>query len=215
VAKETRMHKRTSALFTLSLLLTTFGFAKDKPKSTLPSYVLRARTVVVIVDPNAGVAIEDPQANQVAQKDVETALLKWGRFEPVLSTQSADLIIVLRRGHGRLVDQTIPDHRQNNRPGMIDSTDNAVTIGAQHSQPNQRDASNAGGPPPQETHPQTEIGTPDDSFTVFEGGVENPLDGNPAWRYVAKDGLRPHSVPAVDQFRKALTDAEKAAAKNP
>jgi hypothetical protein len=209
------MHKRTSALFTLSLLLTTFGFAKDKPKSTLPSYVLRARTVAVIVDPDAGVAIEDPQANQVAQKDVETALLKWGRFEPVLSTQSADLIIVLRRGHGRLVDQTISDHRQNNRPGMIDSTDNAVTIGAQHGQqPNQPGMSNPGSS--QETqHPQTEIGTPDDSFTVFEGGVQNPLDGNPAWRYVAKDGLRPHSVPAVDQFRKALTEAEKAAAKNP
>ena len=63
--------------------------------------------------------------------------------------------------------------------------------------------------------PQTEIGGADDSFTVFQGGVKDPLDGNPAWRYTAKDGLRPHSVPAVDEFRKALAEADKAAAKHP
>jgi hypothetical protein len=212
------MPKSTSALFTLSLLLTTFGFAKDKPKNTLPFYVLHARTVAVIVDPEAGVSIEDPQANQVAQKDVEKALLSWGRFEPVLSTQSADLIIVVHRGHGRLAEQTISDPRQNSRPGMINTTDNSATIGVQHGQPpNQANQPNVYNPESaQETvHPQTEIGTPDDSFTVFQGGVQSHLDGSPAWRYVAKDGLRPHSVPAVEQFRKALAEADKAAAKNP
>lgn len=209
------MPKRASALFALSLLLTTLGFAKDKTKGTLPAYVLHARTVAVIVDPEAGVSIEDPQANRVAQKDVETALMNWGRFEPVIATQSADLIIVVRKGHGRLVDQTISDPRQNSRPGMINSSDNAVTIGGQHGQqPNQPDASNPGSAQ-DSPHPQTEIGGSDDWFTVYQGGVQNPLDGNPAWRYVAKDGLRPHTVPAVEQFKKALTQAEKAAAKNP
>jgi hypothetical protein len=202
------MPKRTSALFTLSLLLTTIGFAKDKPKSTLPPYVLHARTIIVIVDPKAGVSIDDPQANRVAQRDVETALMNWGRFQPVLAMQAADLIVVVRRGHGRVVDQTISDNRQNNRPGMIATSDNAVTIGAQHGPQNQSDD---GAP----ARPQTEIGASNDSFTVYQAGVEDPLDESPAWRYVAKDGLRPHSVPAVDQFRKALTEAEKAAAKNP
>jgi hypothetical protein len=203
------MHKSVPVLFTLSLLLTPFVCAKDKPKSTLPSYVLRARTVTVIVDPKAGVSIEDPQANQVAQKDVETALMNWGRLQPVLAMQSADLIIVVHRGHGRLVDQTISDSRQNNRTGMIATSDNAVTIGAQHGPQNQTDVDGA------PAHPQTEIGGSDDSFTVYQAGVENPLDASPAWRYTAKDGLRPHSVPAVDEFRKALTEAEKAAAKHP
>jgi hypothetical protein len=203
------MSKRAPALFTLGLLLTPFIFAKDKPKSTLPAYVLHARTIVVIIDPKAGVSIDDPQANQVAQRDVETALMNWGRFQPVLAMQSADLIIVVRRGHGRVVDQTISDSRQNNRPGMIATSDNAVTIGAQHGPQNQTDVDGA------PAHPQTEIGGSNDSFTVYQGGVEDPLDGNPAWRYTAKDGLRPHSVPAVDQFKKALTEAETAAAKHP
>jgi hypothetical protein len=203
------MPKRTSALFTLSLLLTTFGFAKDKPKSTLPPYVLHARTIIVIVDPKAGVSIDDPQANRVAQRDVETALMNWGRFQPVLAMQAADLIVVVRRGHGRVVDQTISDSRQNNRPGMIATSDDAVTIGAQHGPQNLPDVY---GTP---THPQTEIGASNDSFTVYQAGGEDPLDASPAWRYTAKDGLRPHSVPAVDQFRKTLAEAEKAAAKNP
>jgi hypothetical protein len=51
---------------------------------------------------------------------------------------------------------------------------------------------------------------------VFDGKVEKPLDGAPGWRYMARDGLRPHNVPAVDEFRKAVAAAEKAAAaKNP
>jgi hypothetical protein len=32
---------------------------------------------------------------------------------------------------------------------------------------------------------------------------------------VGKDGLFPHTVPAVAAFRKAVADAEKAASKNP
>jgi hypothetical protein len=203
------MLNRAHALFTLCLLLTAFGFAKDKTRSTLPSYVLHARTIKVIVDPKAGVSIDDPQANQVAQRDVETALMNWGRFQPVLAMQSADLIIVVHRGHGRVVDQTISDSRQNNRTGMIATSDNAVTIGAQHGPQNQPDVY---GVP---AHPQTEIGESNDSFTVYQAGVEDPLDASPAWRYTAKDCLRPHTVPAVEEFKKALTQAEKAASKNP
>jgi hypothetical protein len=209
------MPNHTSALFALSLLLAPFLSAKDKPKKLLPSYVLHARTVAVIVDPEAGISIDDPQANQVAQRDVETALMNWGRFEPVLTIQSADLVIVLHRGHGRLVDQTISDPRQNNRPGMIATSDNAVTIGGQHGPQNPPEADNPGSAAQNSPHTQTEIGGADDSFTVFQGGVKDPLDGNPAWRYTAKDGLRPHSVPAVDEFRKALAEADKAAAKHP
>jgi hypothetical protein len=52
----------------------------------------------------------------------------------------------------------------------------------------------------------------DDSFVVYDGTVAKPLDGAPGWRYLGKDGFRPHGVPAVDEFRKAVAAAEKAAA---
>jgi hypothetical protein len=205
------MHTRASALFTVVLLAVSPSLAKDKTKPTLPPYVLTAHTVAVVVDPDAGMSVDNPQANQVAQKDVETALLNWGRFEPTISTQAADLIIVVRKGHGRMVDETIPDPRQNSRAGVINPTDNGISIGAQHgSQSNPSSASPSNSPG---SHSQTEIGAVDDSFAVYEGRVENPLDSPPAWRYVAKDGLRPHSVPAVDEFRKAVAEAEKAAKK--
>jgi hypothetical protein len=208
------MLKRVSTLFLLSLLV-TFGFAKDKKKNTLPAYVLNARTVAVVIDPHAGFSIDDPQANRDAQKDVETALLDWGRFNPVLNSQNADLIIVVRKGTGRLASETIHDPRQNNRPGSINSTDNGVAIGGQRGrQPGISDEPGLE-PGEQSPRPQTEVGDTDDSFAVFEGGTEPSLNGIPGWRYVAKDGLLSPAVPAVAAFKKAVADAEKAAAKKP
>lgn len=213
VRKEAEMLKNASTLLVVSLVVTC-ALAKDKTKSTLPPYVLHAQTVAVIIDPSAGMSIGDPRANEMARKDVEAALLKWGRFEPVLGTQAADLVIVVRKGNGRLMDETIPDPRQNNRPGDINSTDNGVSMGGQRGpQPGLSGepgpGSNQGSP-----RPQTEVGQADDSFAVFKGG-ERPLDAPPAWRYMAKYGLSSPDVPAVAAFRKAVTDADKAAAKQP
>jgi len=171
---------------------------------------LTAQTVTVVVDPEAGISVDNPLANQTAQKDVEAAMLRWGRLNPILSTQSADLIIVVRKGNGRIVDQTMPDRRQNNRPGSITQADNSVSVGAQHGpQPNISSGPSA---PPTAAPSRTEIGTVYDSFTVYEGHVDIPLDNPPAWRYAAKDALHTHDVPAVDEFRKAIAEAEKAAA---
>jgi hypothetical protein len=179
--------------------------AKEKQKPLLPPYLLTAHTVAVIVDPNAGVSLEDPRANQVAQKDVEVALLNWGRLMPLVTTQGADLIIVVRRSNGRLANETVPDTSQNNRAGVINPIDNGVSIGGQHSShPSQQ--------PGGTSTPQAEIATPEDSFTVYQGDTLDPLDTTPAWRYIGKNGLQPHSVPAVDAFRKALDEADKAAA---
>jgi hypothetical protein len=208
------MLRRLFTLFALSLLV-SFGFAKDKKKNTLPAYVLGAHTVAVIIDPNAGISIDDPRANQDAQKDVETALLDWGRFEPVLSTQMADLIVVVRRGNARLMNETIPDPRQNDRAGVINPGANGVQMGGQHGPPPSMSPDTGPGSNQGAHNPQTEIGQADDSFAVYKGGIENPLDSPAAWRYMARDGLSPHSVPAVAAFKKAVADAEKAAAKNP
>ena len=214
------MKKHLSTLLTLGLLMAVPVLAKSKDKM-LPPYILQAHTVAVIIDPAAGIDPEDPQANRVAQHDVETALMNWGRFERVMGPQGADLIIVIRRGHRRLVDATISDPSQNNRPGAINPTDNGMGVGVQNPSrpPNIGDANGTGAPTPPRPYPQPqmEIGGTDDSFVVFDGTVAKPLNGAPGWRYMAPDGLRPHSVPAVEEFRKAVAAADRAvaAAKKP
>jgi hypothetical protein len=200
------MRTRLSTLIAVCLLATV-GFAKDKKKSTLPTYVLRAQTVAVIIDPTAGLTVDDPRANQVARQDVESALLHWGRYNPILQTNDADLIVVVRKGNGRMVNDTIHDPRQNNRPGSVIAADDGASISGQHGTPSSQ-------PSPEPT-PQMDIGQTEDSFLVYEGGGDRPLDRAPLWRYTAKDGLSTPSVPAVDAFRKAVADAEKAAAKTP
>jgi hypothetical protein len=199
------MRARVATLIAVCLVA-TLGFAKDKKKTILPAYVLRAQTVAVIIDPNAGFTVEDPQANRTAQRDVESALLSWGRYNPIMQINDADLIVVVRKGNGRMVNDTIHDPRQNNRPGSVIPSDNGASISGQEGP---RGQSN-----PQVT-PQMEIGQSEDSFLVYEGGGDRPLDRAPVWRYLGQDGLMTPAVPAVDAFRKAVADAEKAAAKTP
>ena len=197
-------------------LLSIVALAKDKKKQILSPSVLSARTVTVLIDPSAGVSFNDPRANEVAQKDVETALLNWGRYDPILGAQAADLIIVVRKGTGHVIDETIPDARQNNRAGAINPMDNGVGIGAQRGpQPDLSGRPGSGsnqGP----MAPQTEISSSTgDTFLVYDGTIPHPLDSSPVWRYMGQDGLQPHSVPAVAAFKKAVADAEKAAGKKP
>jgi hypothetical protein len=68
----------------------------------------------------------------------------------------------------------------------------------------------------QRPHPQATVGGSEDSLLVYQGQTqgqmqgqtEAPLDAVPAWRYEEKNGLKPHTVPAVDEFRKAVEVAE-------
>jgi hypothetical protein len=214
------------------MLLPSLLLAKDKSKSTLPSDVLQARTVSVIIDPTAGESLEDPRANEVAQRDVETALLNWGRFEPILDGRSADLVIVVRRGTGKMASGTVQDPRQSRRPVAIDPTDTGIDVGMQRgpSPPYAGDTPDAsqgssipnpggpmGDPAGGRPHPQAEIGnaTAEDSFVVYRGKIQDPLNSPPVWRLTEKNALKPHSVPAVDTFRKAVDAAEQAATKQP
>lgn len=204
--------------FALSLtafcsLLVSTAVAKG-PKPILPPYVLQARTVAVMIDPGAGIDLHDPNANQTAQRDVEAAIQTWGRFEVVLSPVQADLVIVLRKGLGKLATETTSDPRQNSRPGSVTQTPGEISIGAQHGTPPPGSNRQPGTIPSQAgtAQPQAEIGRVNDSFLVYEGNTPDPTDGVPAWRYDRKNALHSHDVPAVDEFRKALTEAEKQAA---
>jgi hypothetical protein len=197
---------RTRVLVLLVLLSTSLAIAGNKKKPLLPAYVLKARTVAVLIDPNAGTSVTSPLANKTAQEDVEKALMKWGRFTPVMDTQTADLVITVRKGSGKMVQPTIGGLPTNDRPVVVQPTDSGIRIGGQKGRP-----PDSTQPAPQDTnpHPQTEIGPSEDMFVVYEGHVDGPLDRAPAWRYMTKNALHSPNVPAVEEFRKVIEETEK------
>lgn len=119
---------------------------------------------------------------------------------------TADLVIVVRKGSGKVVQPTIAGLPTNDRPVIVQPTDNGARLGGQKGRP-----PGSADPSPQDTRPgpQLEAGATDDMLIVYHGGAGNPLDGPPAWRYSRKDALKSPSVPAVDEFRKAIEEAEK------
>jgi len=188
------------------VLSTSLAFAGGDKKPVLPAYVLSAETVFVLIDPDAGTSPTSPMANQKARDDVEKALMKWGRFRMAMNAGEADLVVVVRKGSGKIVQPTIGGLPTNDRPVIVQRTDNGSRVGGQKGRP-----PGSTDPAPQDTHPapQMEAGMSDDMFVVYHGGEGNPLDGPPAWRYTGKDALKSPSVPAVAEFRKAIEEAEK------
>jgi len=202
------MFARRFALLPLVMLLAlpVTVSAKNKKKG-LPDIVLHARTVLVLVDPDAGVSVMDPNENRMAQDEVEKALTAWGRFTPVMDAQTADLIITVRKGHGRVVNPTIGGV-PTDRPVVLQPSGSGIRVGAQQGRPSP--VSDPTLNPQTGPYPRTEVGATDDMFTVYQaGGVPDPLDKSPLWRYSAKDALTAPYVPAVGEFRKAVDEAEK------
>jgi hypothetical protein len=201
-----------SVLLLVVFLCTLITIAAAKKKPLLPDYVLKARTVAVVIDPDTGTSMNDPLANKTAQDDVEKSLMRRGRLSLVLDPGSADLVIVIRKGSGKVVDRTIGNLPTNDRPVIVQQTDNAIHLGGQQGRA-------PGAPPqttPQDTRPeqQTEIGRPSqDAFTVYNGGggehayrvTDHPI----VWRYENKNALHSPDVPAVGEFRKLIEEAEK------
>jgi hypothetical protein len=190
------------------------ALASAKKKAVLPADVLRARTVFVIVDPAAGVDIRDPNANRVARTDVEKALDQWGRFTLVQEGSTADLIIMVRKGDGKLIQPTIGGTPINGTPpvsGDSTSTPTQSTTRAGVRWPS--------GNPNSNPEPQIEAGSPQDMFVVYRGSKDDPywspLDAPPVWRYSGIDALASPSVPAVEVFRKLIADSEKELAAHP
>jgi len=200
------MPVRIRRVTAILVLFSSLASAANDKKPVLPAYVLRAQTAFVLIDPDAGTSPASPQANQKARDDVEKAIMKWGRFRLVMEPGSADLIVVVRKGSGKVVQPTIGGLPTNDRPVIVQPTDNGIRLGGQTGRP-----PGSTDPSPQDTHPtpQIEAGMTDDMFAVYQGGAGNPLDGPAAWRYMNKNALKSPNVPAVAEFRKAIEEAER------
>jgi hypothetical protein len=170
--------------------------------------------VLVVILPDAGEPWNDITANRKAQEEVEKAFMKWGRYRLALDVDQADLVVGVRKGTGKVANPTINGGPVDSRPGTVETTDSQLRIGVQQGRP--PDVSQPGSPtgsnsPNDRVHLGMEAGAADDTFQVYQGGVQYPLDNPPVWRLTAKDGLKPPTVTAVEQFRKAVEESEKAA----
>jgi hypothetical protein len=190
--------------------------SKNKKKAPLPADVLKARNVLVVVDPDAGVSPADPNANRIAREDVEKALIKWWRFDPVTDTVTADLIITVRKGDGKAAQGTVGNTPVNDTPPIAgQSTDSKTGAAVRWGRSGiPEDPSNTGSRSSGPT-PQIEVGSSQDMFVVYRGNQSNPLNWPPVWRYSAKGALSSPNVPAVEVFRKLITDSEKQLAASP
>jgi hypothetical protein len=200
------MSGRMPIAFLALLLIVPQASAKDKKKAVLPEYVLRAQTAAVVIRPEAGEPLTSPNANRTAQTNVENAITKWGRFKVIQNAQAADLIIAVRTGHasGPTIRNSPADKRTNDQIGNIPDA---------NQQGPSPDLTNPGRSTVADRRPHimgNEMGPPEDSFEVYRGRVDYPLDAPAVWRYVAKDALDEFpEVAAVEQFRNAINEAEQ------
>jgi hypothetical protein len=193
-------------LFLLLLLVPQID-AKNKKKQLLPDDVLKARRVVVVIHPDASEALTNPMANRTAQGEVERAITKWGRFNLVMDAQTADLIIAVRKGNksGPIIGHSPAD----DRPVIFQPGIGDARVGQQQGRPPDLTAPFPGGSGNRGPQLGSQIGSSEDTFEVYRGGGEYPLDTSPVWRYIAKDALNAPQVAAVEQFRKAIEESEK------
>ena len=182
--------------------------SKDKPK-TLPAQVLHAETILVVIDPDAGEPVTNPSANRMAREDVEKALMQWGRFRLAMEPHTADLVVSVRKATH--ATPTVNGGPIDNRPVILQPNgDSGIRIGAQQGRP---PAVSRGEEQTNTPRMGTAVGASEDTVELYLGGVDYPLDNAPIWRFSAKDSLRPPSIPAIDQLRKAFEETEKAAQK--
>lgn len=202
------MPRRISIVFLFFLLLLVPQVeAKNKKKQLLPDDVLQARRVLVVIHPDAGEALTNPMANRTAQDEVERAIMKWGRFDLALDAQTADLVIAVRKGNksGPVISHSPVD----DRPVIFQTGGGGARVGEQQGRPPDLTNPVPGGLGNSGPQLGTQIGSSEDTFEVYRGGVEDPLDTSPVWRYIAKDSLNAPQVGAVEKFRKAIEESEK------
>ena len=201
------MRSRRWIVFLSLFLIATLAVAKKK-KQTLPDYVLNAHTVAVMIDPDAGEPLVHPTTNRDAQENVEKAITDWGRYEVALEFETADLVIVVRKGNA--AGPSVHNSPMDTRPIIVQPSDGNIRIGGQQGRPpSATDPRSDGSDGNNNPRMGNDMGSTDDSFAVYIGGKQYPLDAAPVWRYQAKNALNAPNVAAVAEFRKAIEEAEK------
>lgn len=211
------MNSRVLMVVLAVVVGTNLGWANKKDTQTLPNTVLRAETVFVTIQPGADEPTSDPNANQKAVKTVEDALMKWGRFRLAMTVDTADIVIAVLKGTGVAPVPSIGGGPVDSRPVIFNKTDDQVRIGggAGGAKPPSGTSTND----PSAPHAGGQLSGVDDVFRVYVAGtIPNPLDVPPVWSYGGKDALKAPDVPgggvpAVEKFRKAVEESEKAAQK--
>jgi hypothetical protein len=186
------------------------AFGKKKEKAVFPEILVRAQTVFVMIQPDAGEPMNDPAANRKVREEVEKALMSWGRYRLVQEAYTADIVVAVKKGTEKAATPTISGGPVDKRPVTLETTDDQLRIGAAQGRPpgSGSDETSSDG----RAHPSVEVGSSDDSFLVYLGGETFTPNSASIWSYRAKNALRPPDVAAVQQLRKAIADAEKAAA---
>ncbi len=197
--------RRVVIIFFIALIFTYPAFCKDKKKKqVLPDAVLRAKTVAVIVDPDAGASIANPNEQVNARAAVENALRKWGRFSIVPTVgPDTDLVIEIRKASSS--STVIRGGGVNQRPPI---TIGGVGIGTP--------PVGAGAPAPSDGGPRmgNEVGPNLDFFTVRLSNGDSDSSGTIVWRYSGRNVLNAPAVRAVEEFKKVLTESEEAKRQN-
>jgi hypothetical protein len=144
------------------------------------------------------------------------AMAKWGRFKLVSNVNTADLIVAVQKGHvnGPVIRNSPADSQPIVLDGGATPSDGGIPPASVHGR--SPDLTNpAGRPPGTAPNISSEAGLSQDSFEVYRGGVDYPLDASPVWRYIAKDALDNPQVTAVQQFRDAINESEKVSQQKP
>ena len=206
------MRVRLMALFAGIVVLASCVAAKKKEKQVLPDTVLRAQTVFVVIQPDAKEPLTEPNANLKAQKAVEEALIKWGKFRLAVDT-TADIVISVEKGTGKAMSPTISGGPVDSRPVDVEGDASQIRIVGQKGRPDTTSI------PPNDPVPnaRTQTGNPDpnarDVLRLFIGGaVEYPLDYAPVWMYSRKDALKGPEMAAVAELKKVFEESEGVAA---
>ena len=193
-----------SAIVALSLWST--AAAEKKDKAPLPELVVKAQTVAVLILPGARESAADPFGDRKAQEDVEKGLIKWGRFQLTQEAFTADLVLGVRKGTGHVVEPTVGGPPSDTRPTTVETTDNAIRVGVQKGRlPGDNEPDNSTGAGVQ--------GGPEDSLELFLGGDQYKAGNAPVWICRKTDGLKPPTMSALEQFRKAVEETENAVAR--
>jgi len=205
------MRVRVLALFAGIVVLASCVVAKKKEKQVLPDAVLRAQTVFVVIQPDAKEPPTEPNANLKAQKAVEEALLKWGKFRLALDNTTADIVISVQKGTGKAMSPTISGGPVDSRPVDVEGDASQIRIMGQTGHP---DTTSTNDPNPNaRAQTGTQAGGSEDVLRLFiGGGVEYPLDYAPVWMYSRKDALKGPEMAAVAELKKVFEESERVAA---